>query len=312
MPENLLDRTTSVDDKLARVIQLLESQMATDGVTETITTVNPTPFEYATVPNGPDLERLTVPFGETVLDFDQGKVTNENEGKIADLRDFEDMSQGIDADVQNLRSLWLYADAPTQVRLDTGEWFSADPGIMHPFVSQGFKRVTLEAPTSFEVYAVASTRKEPFTDSDSVRTHIARRTDARLTSAAPDSYEAVEWAPDRAFLLDGPLGEWTQTYGAHPVYTAPCDSVTVQVENTSSNANDLDARILAADTDYQAGESEIDWESDWYTIAETTNLSQGDHHVFSIDQTHRWLQVEYRNSTNGNNVDMSGSLHGVV
>lgn len=310
----LLDQATTVDEKLGRIEQLLESQLAQEGVTEVRTAPNPTPFEYSSVPS--EGERVTLPPGETTIDFQNGDVTNQWEGNIATVRDFDDMSQGIDSQVQSLRSLWLHADAPAQVQLDGGEWFTVDPGTFHPLVSQGFRKATIQTDYPLELTAVGSTRAKPFTDSDSVRTHITRRTDGRNTSAAPDSFEAVEWSTDAAFRnddndLEG--NDWDQSYGKREVFVAPCEHSTVVVENDSGAANDMDVRLRAAATDSQrdgltVGSTTVGFQE----IARQTNLSQGDHHVFQIDQSHRWMRLEYRNSTNGNNVDVKGTLHGVI
>lgn len=303
MSMDILDSMTSADEslegvnrRLDQIGHLLESQMASEGVTDLSDDLyHPQAFEYAAVPTD-ETHRLGLPAGQTVIDFERGEVIHETEGVIAEIRDFDDMSEGVDTRVQSLRSAWFYTDVPIQARFDEGNWFPLDSCQYTPVKAQGFKRIVLQSSYPFEFFTVASTRSEPFSQSDSVTVHMDRE---GTFSGTPDSWTRLEWAPHHLREQHG------MTYAGPKLHTVSFSTNTLMVENTGNN--DLYTRLVAADTH----------NGKFYTIErrEASDgtlkaLSPGDHHVYHCEQHHHLLGIEVQNATAGNVVETFHSMSG--
>lgn len=284
-----LDAVTSADESLAGVNRrlddiggLLETQLAQKGVTDLDSSrYNPTPFEYATIPS--DGGDLALPPGRTHFDFDKGKIVNEKVGEIGDIRDFDDMSEGIDSQIQSLRSLFLYSDVVAKVRLDDGDWFKLDSCQYVPMKSQGFTSFDIKAKIPFNLYGAASTRSQVFADTDSISVHMTRK---GTFSGTADSWTSLGWTTHHGFEERG------MAYAKGALHTVSFARNTIRVENTGSN--DLYVRVRGADTHSK----------DWYEIGrrEASDgtlkaLTPGDHHVFHVEQAHHLLNVQIKDTS---------------
>lgn len=300
MPTNWFDQFTSQDELLAAIGQQLEDQstilqsiLQSEGVASNpdATQYRPTPFENEVIPTGSG--RFPMPAGRTTFDFVEGEVTHDGTGDLSEsLRTFDDMSDAIDgASIQALRSLYVYVDTQVQLELDNGRSgkFTIDPSLYFPIQSQGFKRFVIEADRPTNVYAVVSTRSRAFT-SDAVQNHTDRSGSRSDTGSDADSYVSVPVKPYG--LADSLPSSASVDNWDDPVIDARAHNRhSFVVENTGSN--DIDARIVAAEDD-DLTFREIG--------AQSTGIASGDFTVFDIQERHKFYRVEYRNSTNGNDV----------
>jgi hypothetical protein len=292
MHENIFGEYADVPDdiegmnrRLDEIGNLLQSQLAQEGVTQLDPAgYNPTPFEYATLPQ--DGGHMALPYGETTFDFENGVVTNEHAGEMYEIRSFEEMSKGLDSDIQSLRSIYIYGDVVGKIKLDDGDWFQFDSCQYVPIKSQGFKRVSVTCSIPWNVYGVASTRAQAFTETDSISLHMTRQ--GELDLGQHDTWQTVPHVPH------GLKHDYGMEYAKGGLHMISLPRKTFTIENNSGNGNAIDVRVLGAATH----------ERNFHEITRTTGLADGDHHIFHVEQSHHIMIVQVRNSTDGNDVSV--------
>lgn len=317
--EPLLDRATGMDEgidginqRLDEVGGLLESFLAQQGVTQADPArYRPTPFAFSVVPPDIDVARLALPSGRTVIDFEQGTVKNESEGPIytetagpdgsgPGVRTFADMSEGVEQSINQLRSLYILADVPIFVRLDDSPWQEIDSCNYYPLPSQGFTQVELQCALPFTTELKASTRADPLNVSG-VAIHMDR--DGQFPkdggTTVQDDYGNMAFHPHALHSSDR-IGDFSEA--KPPVHTVSFSRCTWVVENDSGNGNAIDARLVAKDSHPGSG--------DYYQVAESTNIADGDHAIFDVSQRWHFMKVQVRNNTNGEEVSAFAQMAG--
>lgn len=283
---------------IKRQNELLASIVGGQGTANLPENVIPTPHKYSSIPPGKDEARLAVPSGSTTIDFEEGIVEHESEGVILDDDDvvsISDMSRGLDEVTAALRSIFVLADVPVQVRIggNTNTWHEIDSCNYYPIPSQEFTEVELyseSVPFAFELKA--STRAEPL-DVDGVTVHATR--EGEKAAGTHDSYTPMVWQPHG---LTDRVGDFSYAKGG--IHAISFARNTFIVDNDSGNGNEIDLRLMAKQLHTD----------DWREIAEATGIADGDHHIFDVSERYHAYRVDVRNATNGDTVSAWGQYAG--
>jgi len=278
--------------------ELLASLVGGEGSTELPENVIPTPVKYSTIPPDKDTSRLAVPAGKTTIDFEEGIVEHETEGVILDDDDvttIRDMSRGLDELSATLRSMFVLADVPVQVRVggSTNTWHEIDSCNYYPLPAQEFTEIELysgSVPYSFELKA--STRSDPI-DVSGVTVHATR--DGEKAAGVHDSYTPVVWQPEG---LTDRVGDFSNAMGG--VHAISFARNTFVIENTSGNGNPIDVQLLGKQL--HGGT--------FREITEITGIADGDHHIIDVSQTWHVFLVKIKNQTAGATVSAEGEYAG--
>lgn len=300
--QRFLDSLSDYDDialaYLHKLIELKQTELMNSGVTDVDQSfgMSESPFEYSPIPQGD--RDLSLPAGQTVIDFETGKVTHEDAGVLdATVRDFDQMVANVDdARVQTLRSYFVNCDTTCEIETTgDGGRFTLEAGQNIQAKSQGFKRLTLNLDLPGIVTGIASTRADAF-NLGRVRAFFERK--GSLDDGTYDDYTDIPVYPTN--MTDTlPAGASISDYDEEIISIEHTPQFSVIAENVSSAANDMDIRLVAADTE-RVNELTDD---DFYDIGiEQTDISKSEHVVFDVSQEHKYLKVQLRNSTNGEDV----------
>lgn len=287
------DRFTRADELLVEQNELLQSLLKQHGVADQRRNDRSTPFENSTFPR--EGRRLGLPAGKTTFDFTRGRIIHEDIGVLSDdLRSFEEMSELIEgASIQRLRSLWIYTDGPADLEFDEGRGgkFTLEPSIYYPMHSKGYTSFSIKHDLPFAAMGVASTRSQPYVDSDGVKVHYNRK--GTLSAGTYDSWTDVPVYPFELETTLEDTNEVASDWANSDINISPYSNNIARVKNTSGNGNAIDARVLVADTH----------EKDWYDInVQSTTIADDDHSTLDLATHHAFLKVQIQNSTNGNSV----------
>lgn len=294
-----IDRFTRVDDKLERTNSLLASLVEAQGTVNLPENTDPTPYGTITVPDGRNYIG-TVP-GQTVVDFGEGRTYSKHVGDIIEHDAIDDLSRELDAAQDELRSLFVYVDAPVQLSFDGTNTQTLEAGNYYQFVDSGFTRVQIEAETTVDFTLAASTRREAFSV-DGVAGYSAR--EANRQEGTYDGWERPNFASQNVWNDFNSANYPESLYW----YVRPFGSKVLKVGNGSSLANSADVRVLAADMDNPAPVGADD-PNRWYEIGAVT-LAQGEQHKFVIDEPHHLLTYEFTNTTAGEDVTVGATCIG--
>lgn len=294
-----IDKYTKIDNQIARTNQLLASLVQAQGTTNLPEQTDPTPYGTITVPDGRGYIG-TVP-GQTTVDFGEGRVSSEHVGDIVEIGTISDLSRELDSMQDELRSLFIYVDAPVQLSFDGTNTQTLEAGNYYQFVDSGFTRVQIESDTTVDFTLAASTRREAFTV-DGVAGYSAR--EANRQEGTYDGWERPNFASQNVWA-DFNSANYPES---KHWYVRPFGSKVVQMQNGSSAANDAKARLLAADMENPAPVGSDDPHS-WYEIGNVT-LAQGERHKFVIDEPHHLLTYDFTNVTAGDSVTIGATCIG--
>lgn len=244
--------------------------------------------DYVSVPNTGNV--LAMPAGTLTIDFETGEATHTEAGTLTE--EFASIDE-LSTDADYLRSLAMGFDTPGTVALDDRDEVPVKAG-EYRVNAQRFTRVSYWSPHPAAVVIGASTRSQPHINAEtSVRTSRY----GALQSAPYDDWTAVPVAnPNLSRYVETP-----EDYTEAEFAVDGNDMTTVTVENTSENGNAIDARIVA--DDYDGGNFNA-------IGSASTGIAPGNHSVFNVSESHRLLKVEIRNSTNGEQVAASTTVHG--
>jgi hypothetical protein len=298
LPDNLIDRFTRMNDGIKRTNQLLASMVEADGSVELPENTDPVTYGSITVPD--DRAYFGLPSGQTEFDFSEGKVRHQTEGLTLTTNDISGLSRSLDPTENRLRSMYIYVDAPCQLSFDGDNTRTLEAGQHYTFNEAGFTTVTLESDYSFDFTMEAGTRRGS-TNVSSSGAHSERKGSRAVGQY--DNWEPVIMATPNVwddFTVTDKLGdrEW---------YVRPFVEKTIQVQNGSDAANNVDMRVMAKDVRLDASHR-LD---DWYEVARVDGLTQYERHKFVMDEPHHLLRVEFQNSTDGENVGAGCTCVGV-
>lgn len=287
---------------IAETIEALIAKAAPDEQTEQ--TLQVQPFRYATIP--PDqTTRLAVPGGRTTINFDTGLVHNVNEGQILDdstVTTKKEMARTLPVEEVQLRSIFVLADVPVHFRTGGGDWHEIDACNYYPLSVRDFSTVELEVGIPYAFELKVSTRPDPPFDVSGVSVHADR--DGQFPSGGgttqQDSYADMVWQPE-ALNDAGRVGDFTQANAI--LHTVSFTKKSWTIENDSGNGNAIDARVVVRRQHPGSGT--------YFEVLESTNIADGDHTNFDLDDASHFCKVQVRNNQNDDAISAAGGFTGV-
>lgn len=233
---------------------------------------------------------VPLPAGKATVDFRDGTLDHEDLGRVLDdLVTVEDLMAEADREQLTLKNVIIHSDTLASADLgpNSQEIFFSDV----PLPTEDITELSFRLGYPGEISILASTQRLPI-GLGAITVNGQRHGEHAL--AVTDSFEAVPVSPFE--LWDDHAG----TYAKATVYTAPFDTATWTVENTSGNANALVAEV-------QAKEAIASAAADWRTIASDT-IPDGDHSIFHVNERHKLQRVRVKNDVAGDQVAASVDL----
>lgn len=244
----------------------------------------PQPLGHISVPR--EEPKLALPAGTVTVNFRDGFVEHEDIGRVIDdLVTVEDLTDQFEGESVQLQNVIFHSDTAAQVRLQEGGQYV--PLDYVPLPSRSFDTVQVELSHPGNLLLLASTQELPI-GIGAINLYASRY---GQQSGTLDTYTSVPMSPHTLWETHG------TAYADSTVWTAAYDSATWTIQNTSGNGNEIDAEVQARETPPGSGVGS------WRTIAESTNIADGDHSVLNIwQERHHYLRCRVQNSTNGNTV----------
>lgn len=223
-----------------------------------------------------------VPGGRGRVDFDRGAVTHQTRSSpVAEFRDLRDLP----GDPSDLHAAAIFVDAPTTVEIG-GADVTLDAG-HHTITGVEFDHLSWESDAPVQVGVVGSLRADTLDVEQDGDLHRQANPNDTI-----DSWAAVRFGP--------PETDYFERDEYVPVSEA--DDVSVIAQNMAGSS-DADVRLVAA----------REYGGEWFPIGfDSTSIPPGEHSVFALDETHRYLGVQVQNSTNGSNIALQIHLTGDV
>ncbi|WP_435348998.1 hypothetical protein [Haloarchaeobius sp. HRN-SO-5] len=263
---------------------VVAAQAESDGeVAASASNVSPV-YDYIAAPQG---GATGVPSGSTVVDFANGVIrTSQMQDPVAEFRSLDDVDGA-----ERLRSASLFVDVPAQIRIDSGDPFEVESGL-HAIEASKFTRLSLSTDAPARLAVVASTRAQPLATANGAFQRLAEYP----VPTGFNSYTELKFTtPETAEREGNPMTH------AEPVIPLDGREATITVENTSGNGNAIDAEVQARTATGEPFE----------TFAEATDIADGDHHVFNIQQTYLTaLRVRFKNTGTDLNVAAAAQFRG--
>lgn len=290
-------RPAGVDATMQRVsedlrqIRLVQEALATlaggsvgpDGVTM--------PSAYISIPPT-KLERLALPAGETVFDFEDGTGRHESGEVLVQFKSLQMLRSEL-GESAAIRSVYAFSDIPALIQLNEDPQFATlDSCSYYNLGSQDIQRITLRCGVPAEIEMLLATRSDAFFFTPSPVTSHAERVGEVVDPGA--SFVDLPVQPVGLALKFG-----QSRFAAAPMHTISFGRVSIGVRNVSGRRTgadagaEIDLRLLA-----RSGHEDLTLEP-FRVVDEVLGVPDGQAAEFEVSRPSHFLKIQVRSATAG-------------
>lgn len=254
------------------------------------------PREVVRIPQ--DSSALALPPGETRIKFRSGSIRSQEYGDVGSVTSLRTLTEQNPERIDRMRAVALTADDEVQVQVEDRESVRITPGEVVTVDAPAIHEVSLYAGRACRVAGFASTR--PSVDV------TQRPVDVRRVGRLPDDAATrVRWAPGPVVSRYDGAEHGPTDWGDPEVLVGGMRDVTVSVANVSGDGTNADVTLYGANT------GDTGTVPTWRALATVSGLADGDHHLFTVDQSWRRLKLEAVGSSGGS-IDVDAELGGTA